>query len=109
MYASRGHRTQDPGTPVELVTLDWHLPHTLWMLSPQRGATVDQGDGPADVGVGWQLADSWVLMESLHALLEAGGRRNGRQMEALQDKGPWLGSQPSKACDPYRGAPFCPS
>ena len=70
--------TQDPGTPVELVTLDWHLPYTRWMLSPQRGPTVDQGDGPADVGVGWQLADSWVLMESLHALLEAGGRRKGK-------------------------------
>ena len=107
LRARRAAPTQDPGTPVELVILDWHLPHTLWMRSPQRGATVDQGDGPADVGVRWQLADSWVVMESLHTLLEAGGRRKGKWQTdgAPQDKGPWLGSQPCKTCDPYRGAP----
>ena len=53
-----------------------------------------------------QLVEALVIVSEP---LEAGGRRNDRQMGALQDKGPWLGSQPSKAWDPYRGAPSCPS
>lgn len=52
--------------------------HTLspWMFSPQGGPAVDHRDSPADVGVRGQRTDPWVLVKSLHSLLEA-GRREG--------------------------------
>lgn len=78
------------------------------MLSPQGGPAVDQGDGPADIGVGWQLPGSWALMEPLHALLEAGGRGSEGGGEQMTDDrwhtaglGSLAGTEPSKACDPH--------
>lgn len=95
--------TQDLGTPVQLAPRKCPSSPTLWVLSPQGGAAIDQVDGPAHIGVQWQLPDRWVFMESLHALLEAGGRGGeGNATDGTRlDKGPLLGAQPSRACDPH--------
>lgn len=81
------------------------LPHTSWVLSPQGGPAIDQGDGPADIGVRRQLPDAWVLMESFHTLLEAGGRREGgRQMEHCWIRVPGWALSPAQPVIPTEAA-----
>lgn len=71
------------------------------MFSPQGGPAVDHGDSPADVGVRGQLTDPWVLVKSLHSLLEAGKREgNGHRWYILLGRVPCRALSLSIKADP---------